>query len=82
MGMVLFSEGVDQGCQLLDGILWIQGLTCGICVEDLPARSQFKVHLDVAGSTSVLGEVQEGSARQILVEPDLQHSRGDVLEFV
>jgi hypothetical protein len=26
--------------------------------------------------------VQEGSARHILVESDLQHSRGDVLEFV
>ena len=82
VGVILFSEGVDQTSQLFNGILWIQGLTYGIGVDHLPARSQFKVHLDVAGSTSVFGEVQELGARHILVKSNLQHSRGDVFEFV
>ncbi len=82
MEMGLFSKGVDQSSQLFNGILWIQGLTRRVCVDNLSTRSQFKVHLDVGWSTSVLGEVQEGSTWHVFVEPDLQHPGGVVLEFV
>ena len=80
--MGLFSEWVYQSSQLFDGILRIQLLSRWICIDDLSPSPDLKVHLDVARSTSVLGEVEEGCSRHVLVVAKLQHPGGVVLQFV